>query len=244
MDESLYKTYQQVEEKHWWFRGRRALIFWLLNKYCRTPSKTAVLDVGCNSGLLVEKLRQAGYNAAGCDVSAEAVAYGREQGRQGLQVCALPNLPYADGQFDVILCLDTLEHIENDNLALREIRRALKQTGLVILTVPAFMSLWGLQDEVSHHFRRYTKAEMLAKIKASGHWQLARVSYFNFFLFLPIWLIRKISNILQLRRNSDFDINNQFLNKILIILFLSEIWLLKILSYPCGVSLLVAAQKK
>ncbi len=243
MDEVLYKTYQEVEAKHWWFVGRRKLILQLFKKYYGSDNKAGILDVGCNGGFLVARLQAIGYIAAGCDISAEAINYGQSQGREGLRVCALPNLPYADSQFDAVLCLDTLEHIQDDELAIKEINRILKRGGLTIITAPAFMWLWGLQDEISHHFRRYTKSELLAKIQAAG-FSIERVSYFNFFLFLPIYLVRQLSKIMPLPRRSDFDINNKLVNYILQYIFLLEIWLLKSISYPVGVSLLAVAKKK
>ncbi|PIR92499.1 hypothetical protein COU01_01435 [Candidatus Falkowbacteria bacterium CG10_big_fil_rev_8_21_14_0_10_44_15] len=242
MDEVLHKTYQEVEERHWWFVGRRLLIWQLLKKHYYSEKSAAILDVGCNSGFLVAQLQTAGYDAAGCDISAEAVSYGQNQGRRGLSVCALPQLHYPNGQFDAVLCLDTLEHIRDDKLAIREIGRVLKPGGIAIVTVPAFMFLWGLQDEISHHFRRYTKKELLVKIQAAG-FSIERVGYFNFFLFPLIYLVRQAAKIMPLRRRSDFDINNKLVNYVLKNIFLSEIWLLKIISYPFGVSLLVVAKK-
>src|SRR3989344_1692389 len=126
---------------------------------------------------------------------------------------------------------------------IREIGRVLKPGGIAIVTVPAFMFLWGLQDEISHRFRRYTKKELLVKIQAAG-FSIERVGYFNFFLFPLIYLVRQAAKIMPLRRRSDFDINNKLVNYVLKNIFLSEIWLLKIISYPFGVSLLIVAKKK
>jgi len=244
MDRKLYETYQKIEEDHWWFVARRKLIYQLISEFNKKKEDLKILDIGCNSGFLVNKLQEKNYEAYGCDTDEMAVGYGKGRGIKNLKVSSFPALDYPDNSFDVITCLDVLEHVEDDNQALKEINRIIKKDSVIIMTVPAFQFLWGLQDEASHHFRRYSKKELTNKIKNNTDWQVIKKSYFNFLLFFPILFIRKISNILKLKRSSDFDINNNFINKILLIIFSIEIWLLKIISYPFGVSLLVVAKKK
>lgn len=245
MERSLHDTYQAIEATHWWFVGRRALIRRLIARYGPARAQVRLLDIGCNSGLFVGNLQQAGYAASGCDTDAVAIWAGNDNGVAKLRVAAFPALGYDTGAFNVLTCLDVLEHVEDDGAALREMDRILAVGGTAIITVPAFPSLWSLQDEVAHHFRRYTRRELLEKITAHTGWRIERVSHFNFFLFLPIWLVRTISNRKkQVRRQSDFEINSRSINAILTLLFLTELWLLRFVSYPCGVSLLVVAKKR
>ena len=86
----------------------------------------------------------------------------------------------------------------------------------MIITVPAYMWMWGIQDEVAHHFRRYTMSSILKLIKSFSGLSVLRKTYFNTFLFSPVATVRLVSKALNLKsRESDFDINNGFLNKIL-----------------------------
>lgn len=244
MDKKLYDTYQKIEMTHWWFVGRRQLIYQTLQKFLPVKERIKILDIGCNAGVLVQRLQQKGYNTYGYDFSSEAINYGRSRGIKNLKVSSLENMPYHNNEFDAIICLDLIEHIKDDQGALRMIDKVVRDNGLVIITVPVLKCLWGLQDEVAHHFRRYNKRELLFKIKENTNWQIEKTSYFNTFLFAPIFLFRKLANFFHWQRDSDFDINNKFINIILKLVFLFEIWLLKIFSFPLGVSLLVVARKK
>ena len=126
---------------------------------------------------------------------------------------------------------------------LREIYRVLAPGGVVIIMVPALMILWGLQDEVAHHFRRYSGRPELKRLIESAGLQIKRLTYFNSFLFLPILLVRRWQKIFPARRLSDFDLNNRFSNFLLRQIFLLEVKLLKITNFFFGVSLLAVATK-
>ncbi len=240
MDEKLHQTYRKIEGTHWWFIGRRQLVFDILKK--RAPADAKILDYGCNTGFLVNVLQRAGFDACGCDKSAEAICFGQAQGTKN--ICATDGdvLPYRDGEVDVILCLDVLEHLADDRQGLREIRRVLKPGGLAIITVPAFNFLWGLQDEVSHHFRRYRVFQSEDLIKQENL-KIEKLSYFNFFLFAPIVLMRLAQKFYRPKRGSDFELNNRFVNKILEKIFLLEIKFLRRVNFPFGVSLLAILKK-
>ncbi len=69
---------------------------------------------------------------------------------------------------DTVICLNVLEHIEDDRATLADIRDALKPGGRLVLLVPAFARLYGTLDEHLHHFRRYEKAELDAKVREAG----------------------------------------------------------------------------
>ena len=90
----------------------------------------------------------------------------------------------------------------------------------------------------------YGKTELIAKMGDNAPWQVQRITYFNTILFLPIFLVRKLSNLFGLRRDSDFDMNANLINKLLKNIFLFEIWMLKKIPLPIGVSLLLVARKK
>ncbi len=239
MDEKLHQTYRRVEQTHWWFVGRRQLILDFLEGQ---SSGAKILDFGCNAGFLVNFLRQRGREVQGCDKSADAVAFGQAQGISGLTLSQEEELPFANEQFETVLCLDVLEHLADDFKGLQEIRRVLKPGGRALVTVPAFKFLWGLQDEASHHFRRYRLKELKILAAKSG-FKAIRASYFNFFLFAPIALARFWQKIFKPRRGSDFELNNPLSNRLFKKIFLGEIKLLRRFNFPWGVSIFIIIQK-
>ena len=85
--------------------------------------------------------------------------------------------------------LDVIEHVDDDVAALRELRRVLCPGGRLLVAVPAFMFLWGKQDEVSHHRRRYTAGSLRAALAGAG-FAVDRTSYFNTLLFPPVAAVR------------------------------------------------------
>lgn len=101
-----------------------------LTKYLEgIPKNAKILDAGCGEGVLVEKYREMGYDIRGLDLN-----YSSEYVTEG----NLLNIPFENETFDIVLCLDVIEHLnfEDQVPALREIRRILKKGGMVLLAVP------------------------------------------------------------------------------------------------------------
>ena len=140
--------------------------------------------------------------------------------------------------------LDVLEHLDDDTAGLREVARLIAPSGLLMVTVPALPSLWGGQDVVSNHCRRYTRQTLLRAFRQAGLPQ-PRVHYFNALLFPPIavvrWSRRAIG--LGLRSRSDFDNSRPGVaNEILASLFALERHLIGRVPMPLGVSLLATTR--
>ncbi len=241
MEKSLYKTYELAEENHWWFCGRRAIINMFFKKYRIIAGQSHILDFGCNTGFLAGKLQEKGYEVKGVDMSLDAVMYGTKRGVRDLVVGKTP-VPFPSNSFDSFLALDVVEHIEDHDGAMSDLYRVLKHGGTAFVMVPAFMFMWGLQDEVAHHFRRYSKKELKQLVLRNG-FKVERITYFNFFMFLPIAIVRILQKVVPPKRSSDFDINNTFINIILTKLFVLEAKLLKYINFPFGVSLIVVIKK-
>ena len=94
----------------------------------------------------------------------------------------LLSLPFKTNSIEMIIASDVLEHLEEDAIGMKEIHRVLKREGEAILTVPAFQVMWGIQDKVGRHKRRYSKKQFIKKIEGEG-FKVLRSSYFNFFFF-------------------------------------------------------------
>ena len=245
MERSFYKNYFKVEKEHWLMIVRRMIARDNLEANVdKKPGKTKILDFGCGSGLFVNELAEHGYQAYGLDISEEAVKFGILQGRKNLGVIDAHKIDFPDNTFDAVFGMAVLEHLEDESWALQEMQRVLKPGGVVILMVPAYMFLWGIQDEAAHHYRRYTKRSLLKELKESTSLKEVRLSYFNTFLFLPITVFRLVSRAFGIQgRDSDFDINNSFLNKFFFSIFNAERKLLASVSFPFGVSVLAVMKK-
>lgn len=243
MKVDFYKTYFEAEKTHWWFRVRRNMILRLIRKY-KISKTEKIFDFGCGSGYTVGYLQKLGYEASGSDISAEAIKFGILNGIHNLSVAKNDEIRSPDGGFGLILALDVIEHIEDDLGVVRAIEKALSPGGVAIVTVPAYQWLWGVQDEVAHHFRRYSMSGLVDVIKRSGNLRIIRKTYFNSFLFLPIALVRILSNWFNLKnRESDFNINSRFLNGLFYAIFNLETYFLKFFNFPFGVSILFVLKK-
>jgi SAM-dependent methyltransferase len=142
------------------------------------------------------------------------------------------------------MALDLIEHLEDDLFALRSLARILKPGGTLIIFTPAFNFLWGLQDEVSHHFRRYTVPDLRRKVKSAGL-EIDKLTYANMFLFPFIWAGRQALKLVNnnIQGASENDLHPSWSNQILRRIFLAEKPLLRQIDLPLGVSVFCIARK-
>src|SRR5690606_39228932 len=110
----------------------------------------------------------------------------------------------------------------------------------VLVTVPAFRMLWGLQDRVSQHKRRYRMAELVARLEQAGL-GVHRRFHFNYLLFLPILLARRIIALFGNDLQSENQVNSPSVNRVLSWVFRFDVWTAPIVKPPFGVSCLAVA---
>jgi SAM-dependent methyltransferase len=244
MREDFYAEYFRIEDRHWWFIGRRRIVLTLLAAHLAGGGDAGrrVLDLGCGTGTMLAHLRRFG-EVEGVDADERAVKFCRSRGERRVQLLQAPTLPFPDHAFDLVTALDVLEHIEDDEGALREVARVLRPGGTLLATVPAYGWMWGAQDEISHHFRRYT-AGQLRKLIGRVRFETERLTYFNTILFPPIAAIRVARRVWRGESDtrSDFEMTQPgVVNRMLAGVFSSEArWLLH-RDLPVGVSLLAVA---
>jgi len=179
-----------VEETHWWYRGRRALVRAALDRYAPPRRPLQILDVACATGMSFRFL--ADYGAIrGIDISDETIRLCGQRGIDRIVKADAMALPFAPGSFDVVLALDAFEHFDDDIAAMRETARVLRPGGVLVATVPAFMALWSPHDEAYQHRRRYRRPQFRERLRAAG-FRVERVSYSSMALFLPVWALRRL----------------------------------------------------
>lgn len=240
MDIKLHKQHQDLQGSHWWFRVKDNFLKDVAEKYFKNGT---ILDFGCNYGHSVKLLNDLGYHAEGLDVSSEAINFGKSIGIKNIYLES--EKTFSQNFFDAAIALDVLEHIEDDKAALSYIKSLVKPGGYIVIMVPAFMFMWGLQDVISQHYRRYTLPMLNDLVNEIGGLEVVRKTYFNFFLFLPIAILRLLAKFFpQKERDSDLNINNKFLNFIFFNIFDFERKIMKYINFPFGVSAVIVLRKK
>lgn len=242
MDINAYAAEYAVQKDHWWFVGRRRF-FAKVIKGLDLQKDALILDVGVSTGTNLRMLNDLGfYNFHGLDFSDEAIVYCAKNGFNCISKGDICDMPTDSCSQDLVLATDIIEHITDDMAAIKEIFRVLKPGGHVLITVPAFQSLWGPQDEIAHHKRRYLKKPLLTKFKDVG-FNVVKCYYFNYLLFMPILFTRKILNVISKHPQSENNINTSSINSVLLKIFKFDIATAPIIRPPFGVSIYLLAEK-
>jgi len=236
MQPETYQIMRQVEDEHWWFVARRKIIRTLLQQL-NLRERSNILEVGCGTGGNIEMLES--FGALTCieyDENAAGIARERERAQVlfGELPFGLPPLPH---QFDVVTALDVIEHIDDDRSSIQTLASLLNVTGHLVVTVPAFNFLWSQHDVENFHKRRYRKRDLINLCDQCGL-KIDYISYFNFWLFPPVALVRLVRKLLPSKEVwQDMRVPNPMVNRILQSIFASERLVVGKLSLPFGSSL-------
>lgn len=242
MDKSYYRIFFEVQKKHWWFVTKKKIVLELIRQFVPKSTDHKILDIGCGTGLMLNALETIG-ETSGMDVSDDAIAFSREIFNGVVRKGMLPNdIPYEDQYFSLVTALDVIEHVDDDCAALQAIRSKIAPGGQAIITVPAFMFLWSEHDVLNEHKRRYTLPELRTKLLEAG-FTIEKISYFNTLLLPLISLVRIANNLLKRKGGSDVDLPHPAINYILEKIFGLELFLLRTMNLPAGVSVLAVVRK-
>ena len=250
MDLTYEAKYHQLEEQHWWFASRRDAVYDLIRSL-NLPTTTAILEIGCSGGPLMQRLRAAGFDdLTGIDVSAPAIELAQARGVPHVAVMDGAALKFADGRFDLVIASDVLEHIEDEAKALREWTRVLKPGGQLLVFVPAHQYLWSEHDVVNHHFRRYSRQGLVAALERAGLRTL-RSSFWNAAMYFPTAALRLGKRLLsgpvspRKKPGATGDLHHFGgpANRVLLHWVKAENRLLRHLNLPLGVSVFALARK-
>lgn len=243
-----YDALERVEQQHWFYKGKRMLVRWWIERAAKPKTGDRILDAGAGTGELVRELIGAyghlGVNIIGIEYSEEGRRLALERKGTDLLKGSILDLPLLDQTCSVAIALDVLEHVEDDALAFAELLRVTERGGIVIINVPAFMSLWSDWDVSLGHFRRYRKRDL--KRLLDRHQREIDVLYFDYinaFAFPAIYLYRKIARVLRFTSRAEDAIPSERVNKIMLDLFVEpakRLWF----HPPVGVSLFAVLKKK
>jgi len=240
MEKFTYKKMFENEMTFWWFVARRKIISNAMMKL--NISKGDVLELGSGTGGNVKFLKAFG-NYTGIEKEQVAIDYSQSKHPQTnfIQGNLPQKLNEIRSKFDIVVLLDVLEHIEDDALTLDLAAKLLKKHGSIVMTMPAFPSLWTYHDDIHHHFRRYTKKELYLVCKKAGL-LVNYHSYFNFLLFPVIVVIRFLKKILKIKSSDDKPISPTS-NKLLTHVFGLESKLIPKIRLPFGLSHIIILKK-
>ena len=238
MERSVYDEMAALDQRHWWYRGRREVLDALIHRL-DLPEDARILEVGCGTGHNLEMLSRFGtVDAIEVDPAARALAEQR-LGRPVLEA-PLPELhDVAERAYDLIAAFDVIEHIGDDHAAVASIARRLAPGGRFILTVPAHQWMWSAHDTVNHHHRRYSKRALRRLIEGSPL-KLEQIGYFNSLLF-PLAVGQRLAAKLARTDSSDVAMPPAALNQALERVFAFERRLVGRVPLPPGLSLFAVA---
>lgn len=239
VEKKVYDFIKNSQEHHWWFVGRKKIIEKILLLYYPQKIQEA-LDIGSGYGAMVTSLKLISEQVDAIEPLLESKEELQKIGvREVLTISSFPNIKL-NKKYNLISMFDVLEHIKDHEKALQTVKELLvKPGGRIILTVPAYNWLWSSHDVANHHFRRYTKKELINLLITNGYKNI-QVSYFMTFLF-PIALLQRILMKWNLK-TEEYKSLNPILNFFLKIIFSSEAHWIQYFPYIYGLSVLVVAE--
>jgi len=246
MERDEYRLMAEVEDEHWWWRARREILSKTIDRYLAPGAggPRAVLELGCGTGGNLPMLERYGA-VTGAESESAAIDFLRRKHGDRFVVIqhAIPDpLPRV---YDVICMFDVLEHIEDDEGALRWVARHLAPGAIAILTAPAFPFLWTEHDEAAHHYRRYTPGALRRIVPAEL--EVVHLTCFNTILFPPVAAVRLGTKLLPGRyrpQGTNMKMPPRFLNWLLYRIFRTDRHLAHRARAALGVSVLAVLRRR
>lgn len=244
MDHDVYRRMADIQDRHWWYEGRRQILSSIIARL-NLPSSARILEAGCGPGANLKMLARFG------DVSAFepddfALNYCREHSgipveRLGAGFLPTP-IPF-DKPFDFVGAFDVIEHVEADIESLEALYQLTAPGGYALFTVPAFPFLWSQHDIINHHKRRYVRSEFSTLLEQAGY-KINYISYYNTTLFPAVAAVRFLKKILNMEDKPDEALPRfDFINHLLCRIFSAEKYILGRMPLPFGVSIIAVCQR-
>lgn len=242
MDREQYEILFRLEGSHWWYLGMQRVVDAFLDRYLDHGRALRILDAGCGTGGMLERLRRYG-RVVGVDVADEALALCRRRDLTALARGSIERLPFASDSFDLLVSFDVIYHkaVEDDLLALREFWRVLKPGGLMVVRVPAYDWLRGAHDIAVHTRHRYSRSELAGKLRAAG-FSIEKLTHVNALLF-PVAALKRLLEGRRPALRPDLELPSPSVNRALFGVLALESAMLRLVSFPWGLSLMAVVTK-
>jgi len=246
MNTEQQQRYYDLGRSYWWLAGKYRVINDAVKRMFRPEkARPKVLDLGCGPGNLLDLIAAQG-DTFGSDFSADALGFCYQRGYHRLFRADFHSLPIRGESFDLVTCIDVLEHLQDDRRAFKELGRILRPSGLLVVSVPAFQFLWGDHDTIYGHHRRYRTGEVRERLEAVGL-EVLKLTYFEPLFVAPLWLYRNWKKVTvrtgELHERDDFIKLFAPVNTVLAHLIAAERFPLRYFNFPFGVTILAVARK-
>lgn len=244
MELEEYEVMYRVENSHWWYQGMKSITLGLLDKYVGRGKDLKILDAGCGTGAVMQYVEPFG-TVTGVDFSPAALEFCRQRGAGDLVESSILEMPFEDASFDLITSFDVLSEcgLQKDEIGMREFFRVLRPGGQLLLRLPAYRWLRGKHDEQVHTRHRFSKGELLAKLRKAGY-AIEHASYANTTLF-PVAVLKRMSERVfpPKQKGSDLTISTGVTNTLFKGLLTAEGPVVRSIGLPFGLTVISLARK-
>ena len=238
-----------AESTNFWFRVRNKIIGYMVKKSLPVGSK--IIEVGCGTGFVSTYLKRQGYEMDCADLHIKGLQYCMKRDAGNSYYLFNLNESIFYEHYDGVCAFDVIEHIDNDDLVLKNMNAALKPGGFIFITVPASKRLWSEVDVSARHKRRYDLDDLKGKVETAG-FDITEITYFMTLLYPFIYASRRLVSINGCHRKGETSRSeasseiriNPILNNIFFYIFNAELCIQSRIKFPFGSSLLCIAQKR
>lgn len=196
-----------VEARSFWCRTRNRVLTHVVRRFADRSRPIDVLEIGCGIGGVIGALRQIpNLRLTGSEIYLQGLQYARAKmpDVEFIQLDAT-DIPFKSA-FDLVGAFDVLEHIEQDEVVMRQVRDTLRPDGLFIVTVPQYQWMWSRLDELVHHKRRYSRRELVEKLGRAGFDVLYTTSFVTtLFPFMMLSRVRDRGKPPSINETADFS---------------------------------------
>lgn len=245
MEQELYDSVSELQDRHWWFIARRNFVKAILSGRA-DPKDKSILDIGCGSGSMIDFLKNYGESVTGIDYSDYVLKLCSLRGHKMLVRGTVEKLPFSNESFDFVTSFEVLYHREvgDDTKVIKELYRVCKKGAMILIIDSAFNFLKGKHDDFAHGARRYTTGELAAKLSSAG-FVVKRAGYLYMCIFPLLCIVRFFKNVFlpKDKTSSELHETSQWLNRCMISILKIESIISRKFNLPFGVSVFCLAEK-